>query len=100
MSHLVGGAVYLPSARQGRAAAGVDSFCAHLLAGMDARMKRDGVGGWEVMATKAGVRIEALELLWQQARLAAAVGLHIAVALEMVAGKIRALDDSEQDLWA
>ncbi len=33
-------------------------------------------------------------------RLAAAVCLHIAVALELVAGKMRALDDSEQDLWA
>jgi hypothetical protein len=35
-----------------------------------------------------------------QERLAAAVCLHIAVALELVAGKMRALDDSEQDLWA
>ncbi len=66
MSHLVGGAVHLPRTRQGRAAAGVDSFCAHLLAEKDAGRKRDGGGGLEVMATKSGVRIEARELLWHQ----------------------------------
>ncbi len=36
----------------------------------------------------------------KEVRLAAAVCLHIAVALELVAGKMRALDDSEQDFWA
>ncbi len=39
-------------------------------------------------------------LKYRDVRLAAAVCLHIAVALELVAGKMLALDDSEQDLWA